>query len=60
MFAAASHPFYVQAIALWLSFVPAFSVIALIGGAQIEAVRRSAWFLKRSCNEKRFETCNPR
>ena len=41
MYAAVSHPYLTQAIALWLSFVPALLIIAIAIAAQAEAFRRA-------------------
>ncbi len=36
MFTHHSHDYFVQGVALWLSFLPAFGIIAMIAGAQLE------------------------
>jgi len=46
MFAATSHPYLIQAVALWFSFLPGFAIVGLIAGARLEAARRAA---KREC-----------
>jgi hypothetical protein len=40
MYEHVSHSYLVQAIALWISFLPAFGVVALIAGAQFERLSR--------------------
>jgi hypothetical protein len=39
MYATVSHPYFIQAIALWLSFLPAFLIIALTVAARLESAR---------------------
>ena len=47
MFGYVSHPYLVQDIALWLSFVPCFAIVALIAGAQREMMRRTVKVTQR-------------
>ena len=42
MFAGVSHPYAVQVVALWLSFIPALAIGALIVGALFERTYRSS------------------
>jgi|GEM_PF-3300684 len=42
MYAQVSHPYLIQAVALWCSFLPAFGIVALIAGARLESRRRRA------------------
>jgi len=49
MFAATSHPYLLQAVALWFSFLPGFAIAGLIAGARLEAARRTA---KRECRRE--------
>jgi len=46
MFAATPHPYLIQAVALWFSFLPGFAIVGLIAGARLEAARRAG---KREC-----------
>jgi predicted membrane metal-binding protein len=39
MYAQVSHPYLIQDIALWLSFLPVFATIGLIVGARLERVK---------------------
>lgn len=39
MYATVPHPYFIQAVALWLSFVPAFLIIAITIAARIESAR---------------------
>ena len=41
MFAHQSHSYAAQAVALWLSFLPAFAVLGLLTAAQIDRLRRN-------------------
>lgn len=41
MFAATSHPYLVQAVALWFSFLPGLAIVGLIACARLEATRRA-------------------
>lgn len=41
MFTGHSQNYFVEAVALWLSFLPAFAIVALIAGAQAERLRRT-------------------
>jgi len=47
MFAATSHPYLLQAVALWFSFLPGFAIVGLIAGARLEAARREE---KQQCS----------
>jgi hypothetical protein len=40
MFAGVSHPYTLQVAALWISFIPAFAIVVLLAGAQLERARR--------------------
>lgn len=42
MYAQVSHPYLVQAVALWLSFVSGLAIVALFIGTWREAQRRTA------------------
>lgn len=41
MFAHQSHSYAVQAVALWLSFLPAFAILGLLAAAQVDHMRRN-------------------
>jgi hypothetical protein len=40
MFTHHSHSYFIQAVALWFSFLPPLSIVALIAAAQFERLRR--------------------
>ena len=40
MWSGASHPYTLQLAALWISFIPAFAIVALLFGAYVERAGR--------------------
>ena len=62
MFAAHSHPYMVQAVALWFSFLPGFAVAGLIAGTQVERLRRTSKPAHRrhyALGNEGDRSCNP-